>query len=58
MDKKQLWKDLGTDPKERLKSLSDYASSVVVDPHIPVHRLEYLKLYIYKHVLNIIIYTA
>ncbi|XP_032679797.1 STAM-binding protein [Odontomachus brunneus] len=38
MDKRQLWKDLGTDPKERLKSLSEYASSVSVDPHIPIHR--------------------
>ncbi|XP_014468047.1 PREDICTED: STAM-binding protein isoform X2 [Dinoponera quadriceps] len=38
MDKKQLWKNLGIEPKERFISLSEHASSVIVDPHMPIER--------------------
>lgn len=43
------WKDVGiTDPRTRLKSLSDYASNVEVDRNIPPQRyLTFIKL-IYK----------
>jgi hypothetical protein len=40
MDKiKQSWKEMGvTDPKERLRSLGEYASKVEIDPNIPARR--------------------
>lgn len=40
------WKDVGiSDPRARLKSLSDYASTVEMDRNIPPQRYQLLILY-------------